>query len=277
MPHSVHRMKRSQLTLLPRRDDPDGIPRLALRMWNKQRDAYEWVWVPISDEELQKQLSGPVRLAHAPKYWLFRGRFVRQEGVESEPDTFVDLVMEASIYDDPRDPTAPDQAAQNASYRSEARKPMWQSKKVRELLDLLTQEGEPVRWTDLRLEEIIRNKTLHDRLPLRHSELARHTPEELVLRVKHLVLSAERDLQRMRREVEALENFENLTKTPRERIPDHIRLFVWQRDKGCCARCGGRDRLEMDHIVPLAEGGSNTARNIELLCEKCNRAKGGNL
>lgn len=32
--------------------------------------------------------------------------------------------------------------------------------------------------------------------------------------------------------------------------------------------------LEYDHIVPVSRGGSNTARNVELLCEVCNRSKG---
>jgi hypothetical protein len=63
----------------------------------------------------------------------------------------------------------------------------------------------------------------------------------------------------------------------RPRIPESVRVEVWRRDGGKCARCGSRDKLEYDHIVPLSRGGSNTARNIELLCEKCNRSKGGNI
>jgi 5-methylcytosine-specific restriction endonuclease McrA len=37
--------------------------------------------------------------------------------------------------------------------------------------------------------------------------------------------------------------------------------------------CGSRERLEFDHIIPVSEGGFNTARNIELRCETCNRRK----
>jgi len=59
----------------------------------------------------------------------------------------------------------------------------------------------------------------------------------------------------------------------RERISSEVRRAVWIRDQGMCARCQSRERLEYDHIVPLARGGSNTERNIELLCEVCNRAK----
>ena len=60
----------------------------------------------------------------------------------------------------------------------------------------------------------------------------------------------------------------------RDPIPRDVRIEVWRRDGGKCVRCGGRERLEFDHIVPVSKGGSNTARNIELLCETCNRSKG---
>lgn len=60
----------------------------------------------------------------------------------------------------------------------------------------------------------------------------------------------------------------------RRRIPEKVRIAVWRRDQGQCARCSSRLNLEYDHIIPVAEGGGNTVRNIELLCEKCNRSKG---
>ncbi len=63
----------------------------------------------------------------------------------------------------------------------------------------------------------------------------------------------------------------------RLRIPEQVRIEVWRRDGGKCAVCGSRDNLEYDHIVPVSKGGSNTARNIELLCEKHNRSKGAKI
>jgi hypothetical protein len=63
----------------------------------------------------------------------------------------------------------------------------------------------------------------------------------------------------------------------RDSIPAAVRLEVWRRDGGFCTRCGGRERLEYDHIVPASRGGSNTARNIELLCQDCNRKKGAHI
>ena len=59
----------------------------------------------------------------------------------------------------------------------------------------------------------------------------------------------------------------------RDAIPSAVRREVWRRDGGKCVKCGSRKNLEYDHIIPVIEGGSNTARNIELLCQDCNRAK----
>jgi hypothetical protein len=59
----------------------------------------------------------------------------------------------------------------------------------------------------------------------------------------------------------------------REPIPERVRHEVWRRDQGQCVDCGSRERLEFDHIIPVSSGGPNTARNIELRCEPCNRKK----
>jgi len=97
------------------------------------------------------------------------------------------------------------------------------------------------------------------------------------LLVKHFMLKRSRHYEKIRREVEALENLEKLQRVEREPIPEAVRLFVWQRDRGQCVKCGARQRLEFDHIIPVAAGGSNTERNIQLLCESCNRSKGSTI
>jgi len=56
-------------------------------------------------------------------------------------------------------------------------------------------------------------------------------------------------------------------------ITAQTKKAVWQRDSGRCVNCGSNQKLEYDHIIPLSKGGSNTARNIQLLCEECNRKK----
>jgi hypothetical protein len=57
------------------------------------------------------------------------------------------------------------------------------------------------------------------------------------------------------------------------KILDSVKREVWNRDGGKCSKCGSREKLEFDHIIPYSKGGSNTARNIELLCMDCNRKK----
>ena len=59
----------------------------------------------------------------------------------------------------------------------------------------------------------------------------------------------------------------------RETIPKDVKIAVWKRDKECCVCCGSRNNLEFDHIIPVSRGGSNTIKNIQILCRECNRRK----
>lgn len=59
----------------------------------------------------------------------------------------------------------------------------------------------------------------------------------------------------------------------RKHIPQRVRNEVWRRDGGRCVQCDSQERLEFDHVIPLSRGGSDTARNLQLLCESCNRKK----
>ena len=56
-------------------------------------------------------------------------------------------------------------------------------------------------------------------------------------------------------------------------IPQSIKDSVWRRDGGKCTTCGSKEFLEFDHIIPFSLGGSNTYRNVQLLCKSCNRKK----
>ena len=60
-------------------------------------------------------------------------------------------------------------------------------------------------------------------------------------------------------------------------IPREVQDRVWRRDEGKCVDCGSNENLEFDHIIPHSKGGANTYRNIQLLCEKCNRSKSDNI
>jgi len=41
-----------------------------------------------------------------------------------------------------------------------------------------------------------------------------------------------------------------------------------------CSRCGSKKDLTADHILSLANGGSNIIENVMVLCRKCNSSKG---
>jgi len=70
-------------------------------------------------------------------------------------------------------------------------------------------------------------------------------------------------------------------------IPEWLKRAVFYRDRGRCQHCGkdlsgqltiADDReLQFDHIIPLENGGTNDATNFQLLCNRCNSEKGGQL
>ncbi|MGQ4649056.1 HNH endonuclease [Lyngbya aestuarii] len=60
-------------------------------------------------------------------------------------------------------------------------------------------------------------------------------------------------------------------------IPASVRYTVLHRDGHKCISCGRSSRevkLEVDHIVPFSQGGSNNLSNLQTLCFDCNRGKG---
>ena len=57
------------------------------------------------------------------------------------------------------------------------------------------------------------------------------------------------------------------------RITQKVKDNVWNRDGGRCVECDSNENLEFDHIIPHSKGGANTYRNIQLLCQDCNRTK----
>jgi 5-methylcytosine-specific restriction endonuclease McrA len=67
-----------------------------------------------------------------------------------------------------------------------------------------------------------------------------------------------------------------MAKTPRIPIPTEVRKYVYQRDNYRCQSCGQSEnntQLSIDHIIPLALGGSNDISNLQTLCLSCNRRK----
>lgn len=60
---------------------------------------------------------------------------------------------------------------------------------------------------------------------------------------------------------------------------DHLRFEVYKRDGFKCQYCGwhkdmGKDNiLNVDHIIPRAEGGRDELSNLLTSCRKCNQGK----
>lgn len=67
----------------------------------------------------------------------------------------------------------------------------------------------------------------------------------------------------------------NRGKNPRaRRASAALRAAVIERDGFRCAKCGDRDRLEIDHVVPWSRGGRTVLGNLQILCWLCNGQKG---
>lgn len=67
----------------------------------------------------------------------------------------------------------------------------------------------------------------------------------------------------------------------RKPIPQKIRFEVFKRDHFRCQYCGKGVNdgviLEVDHIHPVAEGGTNDIINLITACRECNGGKGARL
>lgn len=67
----------------------------------------------------------------------------------------------------------------------------------------------------------------------------------------------------------------------RIQISKKTRFDVFKRDQFQCAYCGAHPSetvlLEVDHIHPVAEGGTNDIDNLVTACWDCNRGKGAGL
>lgn len=60
----------------------------------------------------------------------------------------------------------------------------------------------------------------------------------------------------------------------RNRIWDRVvRPRALARDHFQCQHCGSQSDLEVDHVIPVAKGGSWTLENAMTLCKPCHKLK----
>lgn len=71
----------------------------------------------------------------------------------------------------------------------------------------------------------------------------------------------------------------NSEKNVRETIPLNVRWKILKKDNYTCVKCGqspaknNNVELEIDHILPVAKGGTNDIENLQTLCRNCNQGK----
>lgn len=68
-----------------------------------------------------------------------------------------------------------------------------------------------------------------------------------------------------------------IRKIERQKMTLKLRYEILKRDNFKCVLCGKtakEGRLEIDHIIPICEGGKTIKSNLKTLCFECNRGKG---
>lgn len=63
----------------------------------------------------------------------------------------------------------------------------------------------------------------------------------------------------------------------RKYISRAVRKRIFERDAYRCVTCADWHDLEVDHIIPVAIGGTDDEANLQTMCGPCNLRKGANV
>lgn len=73
----------------------------------------------------------------------------------------------------------------------------------------------------------------------------------------------------------------NQSRCLKDGIVPELTVEAWRaitaKHDNCCARCGERKKLTIDHIIPLSKGGTDSPENVQPLCLSCNQSKGNKI
>ena len=146
-------------------------------------------------------------------------------------------------------------------------------------LDLLNRSQEAIKCFDKALEINPRDAEVWRDRGLAFEEKLGNLEEAIKCYDKALAINKNDELSKSQRDkaILLLDKQKEVSIENNRYISSNVKRAVWRRDQGKCICCGNNEKLEYDHIIPVSKGGSNTERNIQLLCEKCNRSKGGKI
>lgn len=113
----------------------------------------------------------------------------------------------------------------------------------------------------------------NSRTPTASAELIKSTPAPVAHDGESLVTKDQAALSKPR-------VIQKLNSSTRIQLPVAVKREVWRKSQGQCCyhhqgrRCSSRFQLEIDHVIPLAKGGTNAIENLRLLCRQHNAWKG---
>ena len=67
---------------------------------------------------------------------------------------------------------------------------------------------------------------------------------------------------------------ENPIRKKWESMRFRIAPLIFKEHGEQCLECGKQHNLTIDHIIPIAMGGTNELKNLQPLCKSCNSRKG---
>lgn len=137
-------------------------------------------------------------------------------------------------------------------------------------------ESQLRKWADTKVErDRARKKKENARYRLKKKEARKQAILDGVLVLKPRLT----DEQKKEAKRVARRNYKDRKRSANGKISKGRISMLLELQKCKCPVCKrnlvltGRDKYHIDHIIPLAKGGSNHDHNIQLLCKDCNQEK----